>query len=154
MKELARKYMYRVDWKLAIRQAVFCVIIAALIVIIVFNTIEGKIDLPLAISGFLLSTILGFFLSRMFKISWHQEKKRVIAQLDIIGFILLAIYFGIEYFRKYIFEYWLSGEELNAFGLVILTGLLLGRFIGMTRKISDVLLERDYQVENIERVKK
>jgi predicted membrane channel-forming protein YqfA (hemolysin III family) len=154
VKDLARKYIYRVDWKLAIRQAIFCVIIAALIVIIIFNTIQGKINLSLAISGFLLSNIVGFLLSRMFKIFWHQEKKRVIARLDVIGFILLAIYFSIEYFRKHIFEYWLSGEELNAFGLIILTGLLLGRFIGMTRKISDVLLETEYQIEPTERIRK
>lgn len=154
MKNLAAKYRHKVDFKLAIRQAIFLVIIAILILVSIANVIQGKTSPSLAISGFLLTTIIGFSLSRMFKISWHQKKRKVIARLDIFGFILLAIYFSIEYFRKNIFEYWLSGEELNAFGLIFLTGLLLGRFIGMSRKINDVLLETEYQVEEVEHSKK
>ena len=57
----------------------------------------------------------------------------------LLGTILLIVYIGAELGRKYIFQHWLSGAELNAFGLVILTGLLLGRFLGTAIQIKNIL---------------
>jgi Kef-type K+ transport system membrane component KefB len=79
----------------------------------------------------------------MFKIFWHQEKEKVISQLDTLGIILLVLYIGIEFGRNWIFGYWLSGPTLTAFGLIVLTGLLLGRFLGTLIKIKKVLAEHN-----------
>jgi len=142
MNEQKKEYYNDVDNRLIIRQRVFLTIIIILVTISIVNMIEGKIGLFLGVSGFLLSNAIGIALSRMFKIFWSAEKGKVISQLDTMGTILLILYICIEVFRKWIFAYWLSGAALNAFGLIVLSGLLFGRFLGTSIKINDVLVER------------
>jgi len=49
----------------------------------------------------------------MFKIFWHQDKQKVVSQLDTMGTILLIFYIGIEVGRNWIFGHWLSGTALT-----------------------------------------
>lgn len=111
-------------------------------VISIANVFDEKIGVFLAFSGFLLALAIGLTLSRMFRIFWNQELEKVISKLDVLGTILLIGYICAEVGRKFIFQYRLSGAELNALGLVILTGLLLGRFIGTTIQTKNILRVR------------
>ena len=146
MEETKNEYKNIVDRRLIIRQRIFLVIIVTLVTISIMNIVENKIGIFLGASGFLLSTAIGLALSRMFKIFWHAEKGKVISQLDTMGTILLVLYIGIEIFRKTLFSYWLSGAMLNAFGLIVLSGLLFGRFLGTHLKIQDVLQEKSIEM--------
>jgi hypothetical protein len=139
MKRTIKYYRENVSKRLMIRQSIFFVIVSILAVISVVNVIREKIGVNLTIGGFLLALTIGLALSRMFRIFWHDEQEKVVSQLDVLGTILLIVYMCAEVGRKYIFQYWLSGAELNAFGLVILTGLLLGRFLGTAIQIRNVL---------------
>lgn len=141
VKETINNYREKVDKKLVNRQRIFFVIIFILLTIDVINVIEKKMSVVLAVSGFLLATMIGLSLSRMFKIFWHEEKQKVVSQLDTIGTVLLVLYIGVEVGRNWIFGYWLSGAALTAFGLIVLTGLLLGRFLGTFIKINKALLK-------------
>lgn len=132
-----------VDRRLIIRQLIFIVIILILITLNIRSVMRGDIGIILASSSFLLATIVGILLSRIFKISWHEEKSKVIAKLDTTGAILLVFYILFEVNRKWFFGYWLKGETVNVFGLIVLSGLLLGRFLGTSIKIKRVLTEND-----------
>lgn len=134
-------YKENVDKHLIIRQIIFVGIIFILIIITTLNILDKKVSFLLALTSLLVSTGIGLLLSRMFKIFWHQKKEKVMYQLDTLGTILLIIYACVELGRKWIFEHWLSGATLNAFSLIVLMGLLLGRFIGMFMKINQVLEE-------------
>ena len=139
MKKTIKDYRENVSKRLMIRQGIFFVIISILMVISIANVFNEKIGVFLAVSGFLLALAIGLALSRMFRIFWNQEQEKVVSKLDMLGTILLIGYISAEVGRKFIFQYWFSGAELNAFGLVILTGLLLGRFIGATIQIKNIL---------------
>jgi hypothetical protein len=139
MQKTIKDYRENVSKRLMIRQGVFFVIVLILMVISIVNVFKEKIGVILAISGFLLAGAIGLALSRMFRIFWNEEQEKVVSKLDMFGTILLIGYICAEVGRKFIFQYWLSGAELNAFGLVILTGLLLGRFLGTTIQIRNVL---------------
>ncbi|MGA7748725.1 MAG: hypothetical protein WCA63_01125 [Gallionella sp.] len=139
MRKTIKDYRENVSKRLMIRQGVFFVIISILMVISIVNISNERIGTFLAVSGFLLALAIGLALSRMFRIFWNQEQEKVVSKLDRFGTILLIGYICAEVGRKFIFQYWLSGAELNAFGLVILTGLLLGRFLGTTIQIKNVL---------------
>lgn len=139
MKKTIKDYRENVSKRLMIRQGVFFVIISILMVISIVNISNERIGIFLASSGFLLALAIGLALSRMFRIFWNEEQEKVVSKLDRFGTILLIGYICAEVGRKFIFQYWLSGAELNAFGLVILTGLLLGRFLGTTIQIKNVL---------------
>ncbi len=139
MKTFIEDYRQNVDTKLIFRQRIFIVVIFILIIISVVNVFEGKISALLAVSGFLISAIIGLVLSRIFKILWHEEKGKVIYQLDKLSITLLVIYIIIEIGRKWFLEHWLTGAALSAFGLIVLMGLLSGRFLGTMIKIKRVL---------------
>jgi len=139
MKKTIKYYRENVSKRLMVRQGIFFAIISILAFISIANVIKGKIGINLASGGFLIALAIGLALSRMFKIFWHEEQEKVVSQLDMLGAILLIVYISAELGRKYIFQHWLSGAELNAFGLVILTGLLLGRFLGTAIQIKNIL---------------
>lgn len=132
---------HNVDKKLLVRQGLFVIIILVLLGITITNLTLGHIGVPWGVGGFLVATGIGLILSRMFRIFWHQERKKVISQLDAVGAIFLVIYILIEISRNWFLEHWLHGAALNALGLAILMGLLLGRFLGTTVRIHDVLTE-------------
>lgn len=138
-----KAYTRYVDRQLLARQVIFFVVVAVIIGIIINNVIDGVLGINLAIFGFALMTIIGIGLSRIFYILWHPEKKKVVFRLDTFGIILLILYLFIEYEREWVFKHWLSGDELNAFVLLVFGGLLLGRFIGTTMKINNILIERN-----------
>ncbi len=139
MREKIRLYTDNVHAGLLVRQVIFLVIAAVLLAICIVNMYRGIIGPTLSISGFFLAGGIGLLMSRMFKIYWHEEKGKVVAHLDRQGVVLLALYISVELGRKWLFEHWLTGAALNAFGLVILTGLLLGRFFGTHILITQVL---------------
>lgn len=146
MNESVKNYRQKVDRRLKIRQRIFFVIIPILLAIDIKNVLNDKLSAVLALIGFIFATLIGLLLSRMFKIFWHQEKEKVMSQLDTIGIILLVIYMGIEFFRNWIFGHWLTGPTLTAFGLIILTGLLLGRFLGTLIKINKILIQNKNKI--------
>ena len=139
LKKTINDYRENVSKRLIIRQGVFFVIVSILMIISIVNIFKERIGVILAGSGFLIALAVGLAMSRMFRIFWHQEQEKVVSKLDKLGTILLVGYLCAEVGRKYIFQYWLSGAKLNAFGLVILTGLLLGRFLGTAIQIKNVL---------------
>lgn len=136
-RKTAKKHM---EGRLSRRLSVFLIITSVLSVIVIFNIFEGRISPLLAGGGFVLGVALGLLAGRIFIIFWHPETEKVVSRLDKVGFVILAFYIALEAGRKWVFGHWLHGAKLNAFGLAILTGLLLGRFLSMAIKIRKILV--------------
>lgn len=126
--------------RLSRRLSVFLILTSVLLVIVIFNIFEGRISPLLAGGGFALGVTVGLLAGRMFVIFWHPETEKVVSRLDKVGFVILAFYIILEVGRKWFFGHWLHGAKLNAFGLAILTGLLLGRLLSMAIKIRKILV--------------
>ncbi len=126
--------------RLSVRLRVFLVIALVLSSIVIFDIFEGQIGALLACGGFAFGVVIGILAGRMFIIFWHPETQKVISRLDKVGIVILALYVTLEIGRKWFFGHWLHGAELNAFGLAILTGLLLGRLLSMTMQIKKILV--------------
>jgi hypothetical protein len=120
---------------------IFFVLMATIICVVIFKIFQRDIGLFLAIKGLAAGTIVGFGIGKMFKMLWHPENEKVISRLDKYGIISILLYISIEIGRKWFFSHWLQGEELNAFGLIFLSGLFLGRLLSMIRGIKTVLIE-------------
>lgn len=119
---------------------VFFIITSVLSIIVFYDIFEGYISTLLACGGFALGVVIGLLAGRMFVIFWHPETGKVVSRLDKIGVVILVLYILLEAGRKWVFGHWLHGAELNAFGLSILTGLLLGRLLSMAMKIKKILV--------------
>lgn len=142
MKEKIKFYRDNVHKKLIFRQRLFLLIALVLLIISIINIASGKINIILSAGGLLTGTAIGLALSRMFKILWHPEQEKVISRLDTLGVILLVVYIAIDVEKSWIFGHWLSGAILSAFGLIFLTGLLLGRFLGTGFRIYKILADK------------
>lgn len=139
-KEVADKHIER---KLVVRLIIFFVISLVLMGIAVFNVISGKIGVLHGSGGLILGLIVGFLAGRMFNIFWHPESERVVSRLDAMGVMILALYIIMEIERKWVFGHWIEGPALAAFSFVVLTGLILGRFLSMVLKIRKILIEEE-----------
>lgn len=139
IKHKIKHYRDNVHKKLIIRQRIFLLITLILLIVSIVNISDGKINFLLAAGGFAAGTLIGAGLSRMFKIYWHPEQAKVISRLDALGILLLIIYIAVDIEKSWIFGHWLTGPTLSAFGLIFLTGLLLGRFLGTGFRINKIL---------------
>lgn len=131
-----------IDRKLIFRLRIFLVIVLVLTCLMLYDVLQGIIDIQLAFGGFLLGLFLGFIASRMFIIHWHEDNAKVVSRLDAIGVTILLFYMVISLSRTWIFEHWIHGSTLTAFTFSILAGIMLGRLLGMLFKIRTILLDR------------
>lgn len=137
-RKIAREH---IEKNLLKRLIIFFIIIAIILGIVIYKIFLGDISTSLASIGLLLGTLVGLVAGKMFKMFWHPETEKVISRLDKWGSIYLLFYIGVEVSRRWFFGHWLQGAELNAFGLIFLAGLLLGRLLAMLRGIKNVLIE-------------
>lgn len=140
-----RRYIAKqhVERKLLIRLRIFAGIILIITGFIVRDIAMQHIGVGLALLGVALGLTIGLIAGRMFKIFWHTETQKVVSRLDRIGTIFLMLYIGVEVGKKWLFGYWLAGAELNAFGLVFLAGLLLGRLLTMASSVRKILKQEN-----------
>ncbi|MFC1645353.1 hypothetical protein ACFL08_04990 [Patescibacteria group bacterium] len=129
-----------VDRKLLARLIFFCVIIFVMLCIVAYDVIVGKMGIPLALAGMIAGLGIGWVAGRIFKMYWCSEANKVVYHLDTIGIIILIFYVTIEVGKQWVFRQWFEGEQLFAFSLIFLSGLLIGRMLSMVRKIKKVLI--------------
>ena len=103
----------------------------------------NRISILMSLEGLLAGTLIGIVAGRMFKISWDDEAQKVVSRLDKIGVFFLIMYISIEIGRKWLFGYWIHGSALNAFGLIFLAGLMLGRLLTTLKNIKKVLIAEE-----------
>ncbi|MFC1623075.1 hypothetical protein ACFL2R_01285 [Patescibacteria group bacterium] len=129
-----------VDKKLLWRLVFFCVIVFVMLCIVAYDIVLGKIGAGLALIGMIAGLGIGWVAGRMFKMYWCSEANKVVYQLDTIGIIILIFYVTIEVGKQWVFRQWFEGDQLFAFSLIFLSGLLVGRMLSMVRKIKKVLI--------------
>jgi len=132
-----------VGQRLGTRLRIFSIIITVIVGIGAYNVLSNQISASLAVGGLVLGIPLGFVVGRMYKIFWHTDTQKVVSTMDKLGIFFLAAYIIIDLSRKWFFSHWLQGAQLNAFTLVFLAGLMLGRLLTIIRNIKKVLREED-----------
>lgn len=85
--------------------------------------------------------VVGIFLSRMFKVSWDRDAEKVVSRIDIYGAVLLGIYIVVEISGEDLIRRWFSGPEVLTIILALAGGAVLGRGLGISRKMLQVLRE-------------
>jgi hypothetical protein len=135
-KALARKH---VDRKLLFRLRMFLAISFIMLLIIIYDVIQNVINPALAVLGIGAGLILGLFLSRIFRIAWHEERKQVISNLDRVGTAILVIYMIFSFLRCQLLSQWIHGPELSAFIFALIGGVMFGRFMAMNFHVQKIL---------------
>lgn len=137
-----------IDRKLYNRLKIFVIIVIILASLMLYDVREGILSVHLALGGFVLGIAIGFFVSRMFLIHWHEESAKVASRMDAIGVVILLGYLSFAFSRSWIFAHWIHGVALTAFTFSILAGIMLGRLLGMRLNIRKVLSSRGISLED------
>lgn len=132
-----------IEKKLLARLYIFLFISIALAIYIMKEIVVGDMSLLLGISGVCIGSFAGIIRGRFSGVVWSEEKEKVVAKLDTVGFLVLVLFIVIDLNREWIFGHWVHGVELSLFTVSILSGLLAGRFLGMKSNVMQVLKEQD-----------
>ncbi|MES2416219.1 MAG: hypothetical protein V4504_00760 [Patescibacteria group bacterium] len=139
----AKKHL---DKSLFFRVMIFIIIFLIMAGLIIFNVFENKIGIFLASIGLVVGFVVGILTGRAFKIRWNQNEKKVIARIDVLGFIILVPYTIFSIYRERILENWLHGVLLTAFTFSFLAGVMLGRVIYLFIHIKRTLEDRGIEM--------
>jgi hypothetical protein len=138
--KVAKKHVTK---RLLLRLQIFVGIFAILLGVTAYNIFFGNITFILAVIGLFLGIIIGLLFGNMYKVFWQTKTQKVVSQIDKVGTVFLIIYIIVEINRKWFFGHWLEGAVLNAFGLIFLSGVLLGRFLTISKNIKKVLVQQN-----------
>lgn len=140
LKKKHRKHLHN---KVILNLRIFMVISAALIGVVIYEILTGRISLILALIGLVLGTTAGVFTARMYLFSWDHDAKKVISRLDILGGIILVVYILASIFRSKIIGRFVSPNYVTGMSLSVATGLMIGRVLGTGNKILKILKEQN-----------
>jgi len=128
-----------VDRRILIQLRIFTIIFLVMVGVVVADLLRNKLSLNLALVGILIGIVLGGVRSRMYCFSWDEQAMKVVARIDLIGGIILALYLAFMVGRNWLFEYWLQATTIAAFGLAVSAGTMFGRVLGTSRGVQKIL---------------
>ena len=129
--------------KLLWRLKIFFVLFAGLLSVIVYEISRHHITGPTAVGAMMIGMMLGAAFVRRKRIYWQEETSKVIARMDRIGVVLLAIYIAFAITRHFLLEHWVHGSQVLGFSVSLAAGTMLGRLLSMRSQIRQILKERN-----------
>ncbi len=143
MKNSRETFKQHVDKKLSSRMKIYFFISVIMIGIVVYELVITDIN-PLIVVGIFLASIgFGFLMSRMFHISWNEDEQVVTSRIDKIWGIVLAIYIVFSLSRHFLLESYVRNSWITIITFTTISGVMVGRFLGMRRKIFSVIKEQE-----------
>ncbi len=137
-----RSHTHQIDTKLRIRLRIFAGISFVLLAFAASDVLRGDLVWWEAVVTLLLGIGIGYLFGRAVRIRWHENEEKVVTQMDMLGGIAIAAYILLAIGRRFILGEFVTGAALTALTLAAVSGILMGRFLGMRYNIEQVLRER------------
>ena len=128
-----------VERKLLFRLRIFAVIALVMLIAVAVSTWRSQIDPWWTFGSLIGGTLVGLFVSRMFRLSWDEAGSAVVGRIDWVGGVILALYLVFALGRTWLFGHWLEGATLAAVTLSLSAGVMVGRVLGMRRGVRKIL---------------
>jgi predicted Na+-dependent transporter len=126
---------------LRVRLGIYITLAILLCAVLFYRILVSHLNLFFPIAGLVIGGIWGFYISRIYKIYWDEKAEKVIFRLDVYSIILLIVYIFFEIYREKIVDYFISGPAIALTSFTLLTGAIIGRVVGIRRKIKVTLKE-------------
>lgn len=139
---LRRKHAKHLDKKLRFRLRIYFLVSIILLVAVLFEILTSRVNLQLALIGLLVGSLIGVIAARRFLLSWDKNAKKVIAQLDFIGGVILVLYIASAIFRSRIIGHFVQGSYVTGTSLSVVAGIMIGRVFGTGHKVVEILREQ------------
>ena len=128
-----------VEDRLIRRLRIYLIVSLVIFAAIVFEVLEGRFGLALALTGVFIGLAVGIIVSRTRHLSWDEETNTVIGRIDWIGAILLVCYLVFVFTKSYFAGLYVQGAALFAVILGIIAGTMLGRVLATRHGINKLL---------------
>lgn len=138
-----RKHSHHLDRRLRFRIILYMIITVILLGVIIFNIYTHALRPTLGLIGLAAGIGIGIITTRMFKMSWDKDAKKIVGRLDIYGIIILVIYVGFEIFRGKIVGYFTHNFQVAPVGFAVLAGIMFGRVLGTYTWVIKILKEQE-----------
>lgn len=119
----------------------FCILCLAL-GIAIYHILEDWVNIFFPSVALFTGMGIGFYLSRIHKISWDKRAKKVISQMDTIGILMFAGYIIFTLHREEIIDQFIHGPAVVATSFSLLAGIMYGRIAGVQGKIKEVFRQQ------------
>lgn len=131
-----------IDNRLQRRLKLYGIISFILLCVVGFDILTSTMNILQAVLGVALGVGVGVVSARMFHISWDQNAGKTVARLDLFGGIILMCYIVFAFFRNQLLGEFVHGAALGGVSMAVVTGIMVGRILGMRGKILKVLKEQ------------
>ena len=134
----------KIHKKILSRLYIMFVMLVIALGIIVYDIIIGRLNPSVALLCITITTILGFFMSRMNKIVWDEKQELLVAgKMDWTNGAVLALYMAARFTSKYFLNnIYHNAAAAFAISMSILVGFALGRFLGIAFTVRKTYLAR------------
>ena len=142
---ITREHLERhVHSRLRTRIRIYYGISCAIVVAIVYRVFVHGGGVLYPFLALVIGLAAGILFSQMFHVSWDKDAEKVVSRIDAYGIILIVVYIIFELFGESLIRRWFSGPEVLTVILALAGGAVLGRGLGMARKMFQVLRENIY----------
>jgi len=138
--KLTREHLdAHIDRRLRMRVRLYLGISILIIAAIIYRVAVhgGGVLYPLI--ALVVGICVGSLLARMYLVSWDKNAAKVVSRIDTYGVVLLVVYVIFEISGEHLIGKWFSGPEILTLVLALAGGAVLGRGIGIGRKMVQVL---------------
>ena len=132
-----------IDMKLIKRVRIYLFVSIIMIGIAVYGIIITGINPLFTLWIFLVSIIIGFFVSRMFHIFWDEDTQVVTSRIDTYWWIILWIYILFSFTKRFILNSFIPHSFITVTTFAIISGIMIGRFVSMRNRIRTTLQQQN-----------
>ena len=141
-----KNFKHHVHTKLQKRIRIFLVLSTCMLLAVLWDVVTHVLTIPVAALSIIIGSVIGWFTSRIFHVSWDKDGETVVGKIDTIGWFVLGAYIVFEIARAVLFEtvIHLGDATTTAITFAFVSSALLSRVFGLRGRILTVL--RDEKV--------
>lgn len=136
------KLRSHVHARVLMQLAIFGLVSLGLLAAVSYDAVAGEIGLGLVALGLAIGLGVGYAVGRIFKLKWHEDTRKVVMSLDRMSFVLIGFYIIFRIFGQQLLGEYVHGAALTALTFAFLSGILVGRLIGVWSGVSRILREQ------------
>lgn len=130
------------DRRLRLQLAIFSLVFAVVLVLVVVRVISDGIDPFWPLLGFAAGLLIGVILARSKTLGWDASENAVVSAMSVIGIVVTIAYLILMVMRDDILDNLVDdAATVSVTGLAVTGGVMLGRTIFTVRTIRRQLLK-------------
>ena len=142
LRKSAHSIRKHVHPRLQLQFVIFIIIAIIMFGIVSYDVVSQGVSLWLVVIGAVVGAAIGYGVAWAFKIQWHDDSKRVVQNTDRFSFILIGLYIVLRVGAQQELGKYVHGQMLAALLYSLIAGLMVGRVVALSSRVSKVLQKK------------